>query len=144
MHHPRIERVLVRYPRLQKLPTNLLLFVFTGGVATIMDWGIFYATNLRLGWHYLTSVTLSSAIGSLTSFSANKYITFHEPNRKFLPQYGVFLIGTAGALLLTYVLLILLIDHSGMKAFPARILVTFLVMFYNFFFHKHVTYRTAH
>lgn len=142
-HHPYLEYLLIKLPFLEKLPTQFLFFAFFGGLATLVDWGLFYLTHIRLGWHYLFSVTLTFILGSLISFSGNKYFNFCDSSRQVVRQYTLFVTVAGVGLLITYGLLIVLIDKLGLPAMAARIITTGLVLFYNYFSQKNITFKTA-
>ncbi|MBW1954037.1 MAG: GtrA family protein, partial [Deltaproteobacteria bacterium] len=72
--------------------------------------------------------------------SSNKIITFQNYYKNIPLQYSVFLIGALSALLLTYLQMLLLIDYCRLQAMPARMLVTFIMLFYNYAFHKYFTF----
>lgn len=140
-HHPYLEYFLLKIPLFQKFPTHFIFFAFFGGIATIVDWSVFYVTHFRLGWHYLASVTLTFILGTLISFSGNKYLNFQDKSKKVIRQYVTFVTLAGGGLLLTYGLLITFIDYFNIHAMVARAMATFIVLFYNYFSQKHITFK---
>lgn len=140
-HHPFLEYFLERIPLLKKFPTYFIFFALFGGIATIVDWGLFYLTHLRLGWHYLVSVTLTFILGTLISFSGNKYLNFQDSSKKVIRQYVTFVSLAGGGLLITYGLLIVFIDYLGIHAMLSRAMSTFIVLFYNYNSQKNITFR---
>ncbi|OGL83918.1 hypothetical protein A3H11_04915 [Candidatus Uhrbacteria bacterium RIFCSPLOWO2_12_FULL_47_10] len=142
-HHPFLEYFIANIPFLQKLPTHFIFFAFFGGIATIVDWGIFYITHYRIGWHYLAGVTLSFVFGSLISFLGNKYLNFCDSSKRVLLQYGIFIGVASSGLLITYGILTILIGRLGLHAMLARMISTFLVLFYNYFSQKNITFKRS-
>lgn len=123
-----------------RLSTAFFLYALCGGIATIFDWSTFYFANYVWKWNYLSAVSLSFFIGTIVNFSFNKIITFKNIYKNILLQYGVFLLGAFTALLLTYLQMILLIDYLSFPAMQARMLVTGIMLMYNFTFHKLFTF----
>lgn len=140
-HHHYLEYLLIKIPFLQKFPTYFIFFAFFGGIATLADWSIFYFTHLRLGWHYIVSVTLSFVFGSLISFLGNKYLNFQDPSKKVLQQYLLFVSLALVGLLITYGLLFIFIERFRLHPMIARVLSTAIMLFYNYFSQKHITFK---
>jgi len=142
-HHPWLECLLLKIPCLQKLPTHFIFFAFFGGLATVIDWTLFYFTHFKLGWYYQSSVTLTFIIGTLISFLGNRYLNFCDTSKKILSQYGLFISLALVGLFLTYGLMFVFINQLKLHAMLARILATFLVLFYNYNSQKHITFRPS-
>lgn len=123
-----------------RLTTTFFLYAICGGVATIFDWGTFYLANYIWHWNYLTAVSLSFIIGTMVNYSSNKVFTFKNVYKNLPLQFGVFLIGAFTALLLTYLQMIFLIDYLKIHSMQARMIVTAIMLFYNFTFHKFFTF----
>lgn len=132
---------MIKLPWFEKFPTHFIFFAFFGGIATAVDWSVFYVTHLRLGWHYLQSVTLTFILGTLISFSGNKYLNFQDSSKKIIRQYVIFASLAAVGLLITYGLLTIFIEYLHLHAMVARAISTFIVLFYNYFSQKHITFN---
>lgn len=143
-HHPLLERVLERIPFLARLPTHFLFFAILGGIATLVDWSVFYLTHLHFGWHYLASVTLTFTLGVLITFFGNKYLNFYDSSKAITRQLLLFTCISGGGLIITYGLLVLFIDYAGFHAMVARGTATLIVLFYNYFSQRHITFRQPH
>ena len=120
--------------------TTFFLYAFCGGLATIFDWGTFYLANYILKWNYLIAVSLSFILGTLVNYTSNRIITFSNYYKNIPLQYGVFLIGAGCALFLTYLQMILFVEALRFSPMRARIIVTGIMLFFNFTFHKSFTF----
>ena len=116
------------------------LYSLCGGLATLFDWGSFYVASYRWEWHYIAAVTLSFSLGTVVNYGSNKFITFKNYYKNIPLQFGVFLVGAGSALLLTALQMLLLVEYFRYSKMGARILVTAIMLFYNFCFHRYLTF----
>jgi len=126
------------------LPRGLLpsffLYSLCGGIATIFDWGSFYIYIKLFKWHYILAGLLSFSLGTVVNYSTNKFITFRNYYRKLPLQYGLFLLGALTALLITLLMMFIFAEFCGISPMYARIITTAIMLFYNFIFHKYLTF----
>ena len=115
-------------------------YIFCGGIATIMDWGSFYIITYIIGWNYIIAVTLSFMCGSIINYSLNKIITFRNKYKSIHFQFCLYLIGACSSLLLTYVLMLLFVECFSFGKMHSRIIITAIMLFYNYSFHKVYTF----
>jgi putative flippase GtrA len=126
------------------LPRNIFItflsYTLFGGIATIFDWGTFYFSIHLLKWHYLVAVSLSFCVGTAVNFSANKIITFNNYYKNIPFQLIVYLGGALSALGLTLLLMLFFVECSHFSPMNARIISTGIMLFYNFAYHKIITF----
>lgn len=115
-------------------------YVFCGGIATIFDWTSFYIANNCYNLNFIYAVSLSFVIGSVVNFISNKLITFQNNYNNYSLQYIIFLIGAITALILTNLQMFYLIKLFNISPMNARMTVTFIMLFFNFSFHKLITF----
>ena len=125
---------------MKKLASTFVVYGFVGAIATIVDWGSFYVMNSTFGWHYILAVCISFILGSVTNFSLNKHITFKNTSKKLIRQYLLHTFVSILSLSVTILLMLWFIQGFHMIKFPARMLTTFIVLFFNFFMHKYLTF----
>ena len=116
------------------------LYAMCGGLATAFDWGSFYLTGFILQWHYLPAVIISFSLGAVINFIANNIITFKNYYKNIPLQFSVFLFGVATALTLTALQMLLLVDYCLFSPMSSRIMVTGIMLFYNFAYHNWLTF----
>jgi putative flippase GtrA len=112
-----------------------------GGLATVVDWGMFALLNLRLGVDYRLSVATSFAMGVTTNYLLNKFLTFKDSTRQVGAQIAAYLLVCAISLLSSIGLMYLLVDLLRLFPMWARVLTTGLMLVANFFLNKHITFN---
>lgn len=117
-----------------------MIYSIAGAIATIVDWGSFYILNSLLALNYVLAVCVSFTLGSLTNFSLNKHITFKNKYKKIVRQYMLHISVSIVSLGVTILIMFLLINKLQFAALNARVLTTFIVLFINYFMHKHITF----
>jgi len=116
-------------------------YLLFGGLATIVDWFVYYVSVYSFNFHYALSVTFSFMLGSITNFSLNKYFNFRNKYKKLHNQFFVYLIIAFIGLLFTIFLLWVFIDLLLVDKFLARVIATAVILVYNFLGHKYVTFN---
>jgi len=116
-----------------------LTYLFFGGVATLIDWGTFSIT-LYIGFHYLLSLTLSFSLGSITNFSLNKYFNFKNKYKNVPLQFLIYLIIAIGGLTISMLMMLFAVEILQAEKVPARIIITFLMLAYNYAGHTLITF----
>jgi putative flippase GtrA len=74
------------------------LFCFFGGIAFLIDWGVFNASYHVSGW-FLFSLTVSWVISMMFNFSANRLLTFSAREGSISDQLPKWLIVHGAAFL---------------------------------------------
>jgi putative flippase GtrA len=123
-----------------KMSATFCYYVCCGGIATIFDWGSFYIASYTLQLNYITAVLISFIIGSTINYSTNKIFTFNNNYNNISLQFAVFLVGSISALILTFIQMIIFVEYLHIDRMVSRILVTGIMLFYNFEFHKVYTF----
>jgi len=124
----------------KKLGTTFFYYLCCGGIATIFDWSSFYIANYLLKLNYIIAVAISFILGSTINYTTNKFITFHNNYSNISLQFAVYLVGSSSALLLTFLQMIILVEYLHVNHMVSRILITAIMLFYNFGFHKVYTF----
>jgi putative flippase GtrA len=124
----------------KRIYLTFLYYMCCGGVATIFDWGSFYLIAYIIKWNYITAVGISFILGSTINYTSNKYITFNNLFSNIPLQYAVFLVGSSSALILTLIQMIIFVEYLHIDRMVSRVLITAIMLFYNFGFHKIYTF----
>ena len=124
----------------KKLSTTFCYYVCCGGIATIFDWSSFYLASYTLHLNYLTAVLISFIMGTTINYTTNKIFTFNNNYSNISLQFAVFLVGSISALILTFIQMIILVEYMHIDRMVSRILVTGIMLFYNYKFHKEYTF----
>ena len=59
-----------------------MLYIFFAGIATVVDFGLFYFLIEFAGFHYLVSNLCSCTAGMITNYAFNKKRTFKNRSNK--------------------------------------------------------------
>lgn len=93
--------------RVLKKYKSFIVYVFWGGVATLVNIGTFMF-GLKLGWHYQTSNIIAWLLAVFVTYFSNKFLVFDSPYRgipQLLRELFSFLIVRLLALLLDMVII---------------------------------------
>ncbi len=124
----------------RRVTPQFLSFLVCGGIATIFDWSIFYVAAYVVKWNYMLAVTLSYITGSTINYVLNRNITFDNKYNNIPLQFLVFLTIASSALLLTYLLMIIFVQYINFGKMISRMIITAIIMLYNYNFHRFFTF----
>jgi len=128
----------LRRPRMEEF----LLFVFTGGISTIVDWGLF-ALLLAVAVPSISktvALVIAYCAGACVNYITNRKLTFNSTDKRIVRQTAIFSIIVACNLVLS-ILLFDLLDASFIKsALIARMVTTVIILFVNYIMHKNITF----
>jgi putative flippase GtrA len=119
---------------------TLAKFVMVGLITTSIDFVI--SLFLYQFIHLSPSIasTISFSIAAFFNFSLNNSFTFNTNDRSYFQKMIVFYEIACGGLLLNYTLISLLTQHN-INFFIAKIMVTSVVVIYNYIFQSKVTFK---
>lgn len=115
-------------------------YAIVGLISGIIDFGILFILTDFFHLYYLASATISFILGGASNYWMNKNWTFKSDgqHRKQLPVF--FVIATSGLLLNNYILFIS-VEHFGFHYLWGKVLAAAIVLFWNFFGNKYLTFR---
>lgn len=127
---------------LSKEPNGALFFkyVICAGIATLIDLGLFYFFTEYVHIWYFFSAFMSYMIGIIINYSLNKYLNFKNESKKIIPQFGLFASVALIGLVFNQIIIYLLVEFAGVWYMFAKIIAIFIVMFFNFYGHKKLTF----
>ena len=109
-------------------------FIVVGGLATVIDLVVVYLAYQVLGIHYLVATTLAFVIATVFNYWASMRYTFESkfaPGQKY-QEFLLFVILSVAGLVLTVVLMYVAVNYWHLAVLTAKILVTIVVMQFNF------------
>ena len=116
---------------------KVLFYLFIGGTAALLEWGLFYGFNSRLGINYLVAAALAFALSTLYHYVLGNIFVFASGAR-----YGrkkelslVFLVSAAG-LLFNLLLMGLFVGLFAWNAMAAKVAASFIVVIWNYLSRK--------
>ena len=118
---------------------NLILYGFIGGLAAVVDFGVFYGMNTGLGIDKFLANLISMHVGMLVSFSLNTTLNFKKTDklfRRFLSYYVIVLGGMGISSAILWLGSFLTSSETIVKAFSVV-----LVAAIQFVFNKLITFK---
>lgn len=122
-----------------KLFRQIFIYIFFGGLSTIIDIGIYSYLVHFLKISYLTSNAISSSCGLIASFILNTFFNF-KPKDDFFKRFILFIIIGISGILLSQMLL-WLFHFISSNYIINKIISALIVAAYQFVLNKVITYK---
>ena len=119
-------------------------YLFVGGIATVVDWGVLFGFTDGLGMHHLVSAIFSFVAGLVTNYLLSKLLVFRANETKAnaaLEFLGYALIGLLG-LGITELIMFLLTDCLTVYYMLSKATATVVVLVWNYLARKLLLYKT--
>ncbi len=120
---------------------EFIVYFLFGGIATFVDWGLVYFLTSIFGIWYVFSVGGGYIGGLFSAYILHRKFTFRNQDTNIHKQFFVFWIITVAGLFLTWAMVISLVEFASLWYMHARIIVTGVMLFFNFFCHKYITFK---
>ncbi|MDD4993982.1 MAG: GtrA family protein [Paludibacter sp.] len=123
--------------------SGLIKFIkygLVGVLGLVVDMGVFYLLNKKLGVNYVVANITSSSLAIIHNFILNSYFTFKITDNKlkrFATFYLIALIGMA----VSSGLLVVFIDGLKLDTMVSKLITVFIVAIGQFIFNKKLTFR---
>ena len=123
--------------KLEKLSVQILKFIIVGGIATIIDWIVYYILFNYLDMNPLVANIFSFSVSVIYNYTASvKWIFEVDKNKSKKKVFIEFIILSLIGLLLTEILLFIFISYISMTEMSSKIIATAIVMVFNFITRK--------
>lgn len=123
------------------LKHEFIRFLIIGGIATIIDWSIFYLLSIKLGIYYQIALTISFMFALLFNFTLSKLFTFRNKSKNHLKQYGVYFFVSLVSLLLSMSIMYMFVDILVIDKMVSKVITTGIMLFVNYFSHKNISFK---
>lgn len=121
----------------ENLFVQIFKFVIVGGIATIIDWAVYYVLYNYAHMDPLVANILSFAVSVTYNYIASvRWVFDVKKDKNKIRMLIEFLVFSIMGLILTEILLWLGISKLGMNAMVAKIIATAIVMVFNFITRK--------
>ena len=121
----------------ENLFVQIFKFVIVGGIATIIDWIVYYVLYNYAHLDPLIANILSFSVSVIYNYIASiKWVFDVKKNKNKVRMLVEFLIFSIIGLVITEILLWLGINKLGMNAMLVKIIATAIVMVFNFITRK--------
>lgn len=123
--------------KLEKLSVQIFKFVIVGGIATIIDWLVYYILFNYLNMNPLIANIFSFAVSVVYNYTASvKWIFEVDKNKSKKKIFVEFIVLSLIGLLLTEILLVIFINGMKLSEMLSKIIATAIVMVFNFITRK--------
>jgi putative flippase GtrA len=125
---------------------QFLIYLVVGALATLVEWGVFYALDYLQIMYYLLAVTIAYVISTFANWLFGKLLLFHEKQNLWRELGKIYATSVIG-LLLNWLIMWFFVDCFQMLGLPsvsemlAKIIATGVVFFWNFIIRKLVIYK---
>ncbi|MCX4269002.1 MAG: GtrA family protein [Lachnospiraceae bacterium] len=122
-------------------------YFFVGGIAALVEWGMFFVFSNLLHIYYQGATVLAFLFSTITNWWLGRTFTFKDSayqskkQKEFILIFGVSAIGLFLNMILMYLWVSLLGMNTDLKKMIGKVAATGMVFFWNFFIRKYVVYR---
>jgi putative flippase GtrA len=118
-------------------------YIFVGGIATIVDWGVLFVLTDCVQIYHLISAVIAFVAGLLANFTLSKLLVFSGNEAKVNPLMefvSYALIGIVG-LGITELIMFLFTNFAQFHYMISKVIATVIVLAWNYIARKRIVYR---
>ena len=119
---------------------QLFLYLIVGGIATLVEWVLFYIFDTKLGIHYMPATALAFMVSTFANWLAGKLILFKDWSNVIPEIVKIYATSIAG-LFFNLVLMWIMVDIMGLQEMVSKIIATGIVFMWNFLIRKYAIYK---
>lgn len=116
-------------------------FFLIGIVTSVIDIGLLYVFCTYLGIWYLPAAMVSYCCGIVASYILNKYLNFHDQDRRYLVQFSTFVAIAFSCLLVNLCVIWMVVELFSLDYLTGKIIATLCAFFWNYHGQKRYTFR---
>jgi dolichol-phosphate mannosyltransferase len=116
-------------------------FCVVGTTGAIIDIGGLYILVEFLGVHYLIAATISFTVAVINNYFLNKHWTFKNKSKEHAKQFVGFLLVSIVGLLINLAVMYALTEWLFVWYLLSKAIAAIIVLFWNFFMNKYVTFK---
>lgn len=120
---------------------QLILYLIVGGIATIVEWAMFYLLDSIGSINYALATTIAFAVSTFANWAAGRLILFKGTGHLFAELAKIYMTSIAG-LFMNLLIMWIAIDVIGIPNFLSKVIATGIVFFWNFIIRKLLIYRS--
>jgi putative flippase GtrA len=125
----------------QKTIKQVILYIFFGGIATIVDMYLLFVLTNYMQIHYLISAFISYFCGMITNYSFNKKNNFNNCDKRIFRQFIKFSFVALIGLGLNQLILFTLVSFFGLWYMIAKIFSVLIVTTWSYLGHRNITFN---
>lgn len=121
--------------------SDFFLYLIVGGIATIVEWIIFYILNSLFYLHYIPSTIFAYIISTFSNWAAGRLLVFKRSEKGFVAEIFSIYAASIIGLLLNLVIMWMMIDFVNTNTMIAKVVATILVFLWNYIVRKTIIYK---
>lgn len=115
---------------------QIIKFCFTGGLCTVIDFGVLFVLTEQIGLSYIVSNIISVSLSTIINYILSKAIVFNFSNT--LKNFIVFVVLSIIGLAINEGLIILCVNVFMIDCKIGKVLATGVVMCFNYLTRKYI------
>lgn len=121
---------------------DLMGYVLVGGLATIVEWAIFWILNTPLKAHYILATAVAFIFSTFANWGFGRLFVFKKPKEQSLLKEiaSVYLASMAG-FVFNIIIMFFLVNLLKLNEMLSKIIATGVVFIYNFLIRKLLIYK---
>lgn len=125
----------------RKTFSDFFLYLIVDGIATIVEWIIFYILNSLFYLHYIPSTIIAYIISTFSNWAAGRLLVFKRSEKGFVAEIFSIYAASIIGLLLNLAIMWVIIDFVNANSMIAKIVATILVFLWNYIVRKTIIYK---
>lgn len=115
---------------------QIIKFCLTGGLCTVIDFGVLFVLTEQIGLSYVISNIISVSLSTIVNYILSKIIVFNFSNT--LRNFVVFIILSIVGLIINESLIILCVNVFTINYKVGKVIATGVVMCFNYLTRKYM------
>jgi putative flippase GtrA len=120
---------------------QFIKYCFSGGIAALVDLGIFFLLNEFLSVHYIYSLTISFTIAAAINYTLQRKITFKSSYSKKHKQFAIFVAIQIIGLVFNGIVTTAQVEFLGAWPTLARFISILIVLLWTYTANKKITFN---
>ena len=120
---------------------DFFLYLVVGGIATLVEWGLFYCFNHVFSWYYFVSTILAYVLSTFANWLAGRILLFKKTEKGLFYEIGGIYAASIIGLLLNLAIMWIMVDALKINSMISKIIATGLVFIWNYVIRKMVIYK---
>lgn len=120
---------------------RFIKYNLAAGIATLTDLSLYFILITYTSIYYLIAAGMTLCISILINYSINRFLAFKGTKTHYFKGLFFFSIIAISALFIALLILYILVEFFGIGKFTARVLVVFIIVFYNYILNYFLTFK---
>ena len=122
---------------------DFFLYFIVGGLATIVEWAVFWILTNTSNIHYLWATSLAFVFSTFANWAFGRLLVFKLSSGSLWREIGSIYLASLVGLVLNLVIMLILVQAFTIGEMPSKVAATALVFIYNYLIRKLVIYKKS-